>query len=152
MSASSLKARDAQGKIRTIALGSGAVLARGFFHEGPIAISLAAAPSDFTAGDELMIKPAPGPNLPTSVYDLNIIDGIEFGTVKSVDTAHGRLTLSPREGGPDITVKLNSQSASIVHGRLASLRNVVTGQQAEVTGVINTRTHMILNAYSVIQD
>ena len=151
-SSGSMTVRNAKGQTQMISLGTGTVLARGFFREGPALASLAAAPSEFTVGDQLLIQPPAGPNLPTAIHDLNLIDGVEEGAVTAVDVAHGRLTLAPREGGPSYTVELYGQSAEIVHGRYASLAKVVTGQQAEVTGVINTRTHTILNAYSVIQD
>ena len=152
ISSSSLTVRDAKGKSQTISLKSGTLLGRGFFQEGPALVSLMASPSEFTVGDQILVKPPAGKNLPTVVHDVNLIDGVEVGTVKSVDAAHGRLRLSPREGGPDYNVWLNGLSATIVHGRYASLGGVATGQDAEVTGVINNRAHTITNTYTVIQD
>jgi hypothetical protein len=148
------------GRFRTVALTSGTLLGRGFFAAGgyvpgthiPIVGSLAAAPSEYTAGDRVVIKPPAGPDLPTAVNDLDLIDGIERGTVTSVDATDGRLVLAPTGGGPPLTVTLASQSAVLVRGALGALTTVHVGQPAEVSGVLNTRTHTFVTPYWVIQD
>ncbi len=159
MSLSAMTVHTADGKFQTLLLNSGTVLGRGLFIAGAYIPgthieatgSFASSASEYTPGDHVLIRPA-GPGLPTGVNNLDVIDGIEVGTVSNIDAAHGRLTLTPRDGSPALTVNMVGQSYVLEHGKLATLSNVVTGQTAEVTGVLNTRTHTILNTYSVIQD
>lgn len=161
ISPAAMTVRAANGQTRTLSLTAGTVLAHGLFSPGgtvpgtkiPIETAFAAQPSDFTVGDRVLVASPSGPNLPTRVNDLDTIEGIDSGTVRSVDTTHGQLVVQPREPGrASLTITTTRGTAVLVQGQLGALSGIVTGKTAEVSGVFNTRTHRVVGTYWVIQD
>ncbi len=146
-----LQVRVGAGKTSTIQLGSGTLLAHGFREEGPTVFGQGAYPSDFTAGDHLFITPSAGAGLPASVYDVDTIDGVLLGAVKSVDAQHNRFIFQSRQGGPPLAVSVPSNTPVLISGRMSALTSLKAGS-AEVTGVIDARAHTVNARYSVVQD
>lgn len=157
--ASNLTVQYADKHNQTLSLTSGTVLGRGLFSPGgyvpgtkiPLTTSFAAGASEYTVGDHVWVKPPKGPNLPTSVANLDIIDAIKYGTVRSVDTKHNQVVIAPN-GEPPLTVALDGQSHVLSKGATSGLDKIQTGRTAEVTGVLNSRTHTMSSTIWVVQD
>jgi len=150
LSATTLVARDAQGKTQTVSLDR-SLLGRGYFIE-VVPQSWAAYASEYAVGDRLQIKAPAAPGLPTEVHDLDLLDGIVFGTVQRVDAGKSTLVFAPRQGGAPLTVSVGTSTGVLVHGRLSALKAVSAGQPVEVTGVLNGSNHTVVGTYWVIQD
>lgn len=158
--ANNLTVQYADKHTQTLSLTSGTILGRGLFSPGGyipgthivVTASFAAGAGEYAVGDHTWVKPPKTGRLPTTVADLDIIDSIEHGTVRVVDTKRNQLVLAPTGGGAPLTVAMAKGSAVLTQGAVTSLANVKVGRTTEVTGVLNTRLHTVSSPIWVVQD
>ncbi len=155
-----MTASDITGTVYTIPFSPGTILSHGLFREGPLVAGVTAIPQDFAVNDHILIRSTPvtttGATTTTlrTVYDLDAVDGIMYGTATRVDPTNGVVLVRPRgHGDKDIlTAFANERTLVLAQGRRTPLGAIRVGRPVEVTGIINYRSHKILRPYSVIQD
>jgi len=153
-----MTASDITGTVYTIPFGPGTLLAHGLFQEGATVAGVTAIPQDFAVNDHILIRSAPvtttGATPSRTVYDLDAVDGIMYGTVTRVDPANGVVLVRPRGHGraDSMAAFANERTLVLAQGRRTPLDAIRVGRPVEVTGIINYRSHKIWRPYSIIQD